>query len=106
MTLADLLQQPRPIDIDVARSLWLVFDAEYLAQLNAAQADQTVHRAVPLELTDGRFALCADLLTEIDAGGIFALQFSRLDAANFPEVDVLSTDAITQLMPAPAEILP
>jgi hypothetical protein len=101
MTLADLLQQPGPIDIDVARSLWLVFDSEYLAQLNAAQSDQTMHRAVPLELTDGRFALCADLLSEIGEGGIFALQFSRLDASKFADVAVLDDATFRSLLPEP-----
>jgi hypothetical protein len=101
MNLADLLQSlppETPIDIDVARGLWLVFDAEYLDELDAAQSDQTTHRAVPIELTDGRFALCADLLTEIN-GGIFALQFSRLNAANFANVQVIDTATIQPLIP-------
>jgi hypothetical protein len=101
MNLADLLQSlppNTPIDIATARGLWLVFDAEYLAELNNAQSDQKTHRAVPTELTDGRFALCADLLTEI-SGGIFALQFSRLNQSNFANVEVLDSATVQPLIP-------
>jgi len=100
MTLAQLLSQP-PADIATLRGLWLAFDAAFSADLDAAQADQAAHRAAPLTLTDGRLALCADLLSEIGEGGIFALQFSRLDASKFADVAVLDDATFRALLPEP-----
>lgn len=97
-TLADILAAP-PADIATLRGLWLAFPAELMPALADAQADQTTHRAEPLPLTDGRAALCADLLTEINTGGLFALQFSRLDAALFSSVEVLDSATFEQLRP-------
>ena len=92
MTLKQLLSAPLP-PLDDLRSLWLVFDATLTEHLDAAQADQHAHRAGPITLSDGRLALCADLLSEID-GGIFALPFSRLPNEFFTEVEVIDTTVI------------
>jgi hypothetical protein len=92
MNLAQLLSAPLP-PLDDLRLLWLVFDAALAEPLDAAQADQHAHRVGPITLSDGRLALCADLLSEIN-GGIFALPFSRLPTEFFSEVEVIDAAAI------------
>lgn len=98
ITLDQLLASSETPDINALRELWLAFPAELLPAITAAQEDQTMHRVEPLPLTDGRAALCADLLTEIGPGGLFALQFSRLDANLFNLVEVLDASAFQSLV--------
>ena len=88
-TLADILAIPLP-SIDALRQTWLAFPAMLAPLLKAAQSDQTLHRASPIVLSDGRLALCADMLTETSDGGLFFLAFSRLDSVHFPAVEVLN----------------
>ena len=78
--------------------LWLVFDASIAQRLNEAQPVYQ-HQAAPIILTDGRFALRADLLTEKD--GIYAPTFQALDQTAFPLVEVTTSDAIAEFLPAP-----
>ena len=80
--------------------LWLVFDASIAQRLNDAQPVYQ-HQAAPIILTDGRFALRADLLTEKD--GIYAPTFRALDQTAFPLVEVTTSDAIAELIPVPPE---
>ena len=78
--------------------LWLVFDSSIAQRLNDAQPVYQ-HQAAPILLTDGRFALCADLLTEKD--GIYAPTFQALDQTAFPLVEVIHQSAITELLSTP-----
>lgn len=96
MTLADLLSQPLP-DLATLRGHWLVFDADLLTDFNAAQEGATTFLARPIELTDGRYALCADLLTEVGEGGVYAESFARLPAEKFALVDVVSRAALNDV---------
>jgi hypothetical protein len=96
-TLADILATPLP-SIDALRQTWLAFPALLAPMLEAAQSDQTLHRASPIVLSDGRLALCADLLTETKAGGLFFPAFSRLNPANFPAVEVLNDASFRALL--------
>jgi hypothetical protein len=108
MTLLDLLQTlPQPYD--VLHEQALVFgDAPLQALADArAQRPNAQNQASPVALTDGRWMLCADLLTEIGPGGLFADGFQLLDPALFGEVDVIPmTDAVALLpVPDPLEFL-
>ena len=76
--------------------LWLVFDASIAQRLNDAQPVYQ-HQAAPIILTDGRFALCADLLTEKD--GIYAPTFQALDQTAFSQVNVITKDELLILLP-------
>ena len=100
-TLADILAIPLP-NIDTLRQTWLAFPAMLAPLLEAAQFDQTLHRASPIVLSDGRLALCADLLTETGEGGLFSLTFNRLDSAHFASVEIL--DGLNGLIVNPPEI--
>ena len=89
MTFADLIAAPLP-DLATLRVLWLVLPAEVNAALLAKQAahGSPVHRVAPIAGPDGRFALCADLTTEIRPGGIHHALFASFDAATFSAVAI------------------
>ena len=103
MTLADLITQP--VSYDTAKDLALVFSPELAAQLAAIQAKHgnPKHVASPVDLTDGRKMLCADLLTEIAPGGLYSGGFAHLPAELFPAVEVLPVDQVLPLLPQPEE---
>ena len=96
MTLDQLLQGDA--NADDLRTMWLVFEASIAQRLQDAQPAYQ-HQVAPITLTDGRFALCADLLTEKD--GIYAPTFQALDQTAFPQVEVVHQSAITELLPTP-----
>jgi hypothetical protein len=103
MTLADLITQP--VSYEGTKDLALVFSSELAAQLAAVQAEHgnPRHVAAPVDLVDGRKMLCADLLTEIGPGGLYAQGFAHLPAELFPSVEVLSMSAVLPLLPQPEE---
>jgi hypothetical protein len=92
MTFADLLTAPPPLA--ELRDLWLVLDAATAADLAAKQAayGSGVNRIEPVAgpANDPRFALCADLVTEIGPGGMHAALFAHLNAAVFSTVQILT----------------
>ena len=98
MTLATLLADIPPLA--TLRGLWLVFPASMGDALAAAQSDQTRHRAEPITLTDGRLALCADLLSEIHPGGLFHVAFGRLTPSAFSDVAVIDGTDFQLLIPS------
>jgi hypothetical protein len=79
--------------------LWLVFDASIAQRLNDAQPVYQ-HQAAPITLIDGRFAVGADLLTEVN--GLYAATFAALDQSAFPAVQVLAHEAVAPLIPTPS----
>ena len=107
MTLAELLPQlPSMTDADTKQYALVFGDAPYQA-LAAAQAarPESHHRAAPVQLTDGRWMLCADLLTEISPGGLYADGFALLPPEMFAEVDVIPwADAVALLPQAEPEV--
>lgn len=96
MTLDQLLQGDA--NAEDLRSMWLVFDAAIAQRLQDAQPAYQ-HQVAPITLTDGRFAVCADLLTEKD--GLYAPTFAALDQSAFPLVQVISQAVISELFPTP-----
>jgi len=96
MTLTQLLSSPLPPLVEL-RAMWLVFDAAFNAALIEAQDDDARIRLEPITLTDGRLALCADILTE--TAGVYAAPFSRLNPANFSLVEVIAAAAFQALRP-------
>jgi hypothetical protein len=103
MTLADLITQP--VTYSTAKDLALVFSPDLAAQLAAVQAEHgnPRHVAAPVDLVDGRKMLCADLLTEIGPGGLYAQGFAHLPAELFALVQVLQMSAVLPLLPQPEE---
>jgi hypothetical protein len=103
-TLDQLLTTDTPPTLEELRDLWLVFGAEYLPTLEAAQDPASPLKVAPVPLNDGRFFLSADLLSEI-SGGIFTSALSQLDPSNFPAVQILTTAELEPLriQPDPQE---
>lgn len=103
MTLADLITQP--VSYETAKDLALVFSPELAAQLAAVQSEHgnPRHVASPVDLTDGRKMLCADLLTEVGPGGLYSGGFAHLPAELFPAVEVLPMSEVLPLLPQPEE---
>ncbi len=90
MTFAQLISSPP--DLDTLRGLWLVLDAATATDLAAKQSahGSPVHRVAPVAgpASDPRFALCADLVSEIQPGGLYHPLFASLDPAKFAAVQV------------------
>jgi hypothetical protein len=103
MTLSDLITQP--VSYETTKDLALVFSPELAAQLAAVQSEHgnPRHVASPVDLTDGRKMLCADLLTEVGPGGLYSGGFAHLPAELFPSVEVLPMSQVLPLLPQPEE---
>jgi len=98
MNLAQLLSAPLP-PLDELRGMWLVFPVTLKDTLESAQDAGSNLFVIPLALTDGNYALCADLLTEIQ--GVYEQAFSNLDPNNFQYVKVVGD--ISALLPKSEE---
>ena len=99
MTLADI---ELPVTYEWGVSHALVFDAalaQRLAEVQAEYGDQR-HVPAPRSLTDGRFMLTADILTECLPGGLVYGGFSQLDAGRFDEIEVLPLADALALLPS------
>ena len=103
MTLADLISQP--VSYQTARNLAIVLTPDQAATLGAIQAQHgnPRHVAAPVPLVDGRLMLCADLLTEIGPGGLYAQGFAHLPAELFAQVQILPMADTIALLPQPEE---
>lgn len=99
MTLPELLAAG-PLSYETARQYALVFSGELAARLAEVQGDDVSSLAEPRQLVDGRWMLCADLLTEVSPGGLYAAGFARLNPARFGEIEVVPwADAVDMLPP-------
>lgn len=94
-----------PVDIAWARAHALVFSpqiAQRLAELHLQYGSANCV-PIPAALTDGRFVVCADLLTEVDEGGLLHAMWAAADKAILlPSVEVIPwSDAVALLPPDP-----
>jgi hypothetical protein len=79
----------------------LLFDvalAQRLAEVQGQHGDPR-HVPAPRTLTDGRFMLTADILTECVPGGLVYGGFSQLDAGRFDEIAVVPLADALALLP-------
>ena len=102
MTLSDLTL---PISDANAKGYALVFTpalAGRLAELHALHGSQNCV-PLPRALTDGRLMLCADILTEIEPGGLLHAMWAAADKAVLGHaVEVMPwADAVALLPPDP-----
>lgn len=112
MTLAELLSQPLP-DTEALRALAIVFDTPMAQKMINAHAWYGDPRCTvyPAALADGRWCHTADILPDcISPEGGYYAGFSRLDAANFVNVEVMpladlefASDGVPQLAPQPLQ---
>ena len=98
MTLADLTL---PLAYAESRTLAIVYPYEIAAALYQLQAEygdpRHVHQGV--QLTDGRYCLCGDILSEVGPGGLLEGLFSRITPEMMAAVDVISWHEAAALMP-------
>jgi hypothetical protein len=94
-----------PISLADSRQYALVFTPQLAARLAElhGQHGSTNCVPVPRTLTDGRLMLCADLLTEIEPGGLLHAMWAAADQAVLgASVEVLPwADAVALLPPDP-----
>jgi hypothetical protein len=102
MTLADLTL---PISYEAARQYALVFTAQLAGRLAQLHAEHGSPNCVPVPrvLTDGRLMLSADVLTEIEPGGLLHAMWAAADQAVLgASVEVMPwADAVALLPPDP-----
>jgi hypothetical protein len=104
MNLQELIIQNK--SYEELKDLALVFNDSLKNILEATQETfNSQHKASPVELTDGRFMLCADLLTEIQSGGLYSQGFGLLDTDLFSQVEVISMEEAKTLLPVSSEEL-
>jgi hypothetical protein len=100
MTLADLTL---PISCADARGLALVFTPQLAGRLAELHAEHGSPNCVPMPrvLTDGRLMLCADILTEIEPGGLLHAMWEAADKTVIEaSVEVIPwADAVAMLPP-------
>jgi hypothetical protein len=106
MNLSDLLTALPSLSLADLQAKALVFGDTTLTALQDAQALRpgAQHRAQPVQLTDGRWMLSADLLSEVGVGGLYHDGFELLPSALFPSVEVLPWDDAIALLPPPPEM--
>lgn len=102
MTLAELTL---PLNLGAARSLALVFTPQLAGRLAKLHAQYGSRNCVPVPimLADGRLLLGADLLTEIEPGGLLHAMWEHADKEVLGrEVEVLPwAEAVSLLPPQP-----
>lgn len=102
MTLNDLTL---PIDIEQARGLALVFTPQLAARLAELHAIYGSHNCVPVPrvMVDRRLMLSADLLTEIEPGGLLHDMWEHADKAILGDaVEIIPWEfAVASLPPDP-----
>jgi hypothetical protein len=98
MTLADVTL---PVSYDWGVAHALLFDVALAQRLAEVQSQHGDPRHVPAarSLTDGRYMLTADILTECLPGGLVYGGFSQLDAERFDEIAVLPIADALALLP-------
>jgi len=99
VTLADITL---PVTYEWGQAHALLFDAALAQRLGEVQAQHGDPRHVPNPqlLTDGRWMLRGDILTECLPGGLVYGGFSQLDAARFDEIEVVPLADALALLPS------
>jgi hypothetical protein len=92
---------PTPVDL---KQYGLVMPDHVRASLIAKQdaANITQHRIAPVALSDGRYAINADVLTEAHVTGLFN-GVNLFDSDAVDEIEILSWSAILDLLPKHSE---
>jgi hypothetical protein len=107
MTINDLLP---PVPYEVASQYAIVMTARAAEALLALQESHENNECVarPLPLDDGRFFLCADILTETAPGGLLHDAWTRIDLEKFSmDVEVMEWSALPKrLLPQAAGEMP
>jgi hypothetical protein len=89
-----------------AKTLAMVFgdDAKSALQAVQAQRPDAHNRVAPVQLSDGRWMLCADVLREALLGGLYSEGFALLPPELFSQVDVMPFAEAVALLPKQVEL--
>lgn len=98
MTLADLTL---PMEYDAAKQLALVYQYETALLLYGIQESYGDPRHVPAGrmLTDGRWMLCGDVLSEVGEGGLLVGAFAHITPEIMAAVDVVPIAEAVAMLP-------
>jgi hypothetical protein len=101
VTLADLTL---PLPYAECRDLALVYSYDIAVTLYGVQQEHGDPRHVPvgLPLTDGRWMMCGDVLSEVGEGGILAQAFSYMTPEIMAQVEVVPMSEVAGLVVTPA----
>ena len=102
----------KPIDyiasnpsIEDMQSKALLFSAALYHAMQAKQGNiDTNHLVTPVLLTDGRYGICCDILSETEEGHIFHELFSVLDMAILNTAELVDMTELVALLPVVEEI--
>lgn len=98
MTVADVLNR-LPLPCEECVQYGLVFAADLAQRLAEVQEQHpTQFVAIPRELTDGRYLLCGDLLSEVPFG-LYGEGFRHLDSGRFAEIEMIPWAEALALLP-------
>ena len=92
-----------PVSYEYGKQFALVFSqelADILAEKQAEAGSRFIAR--PVQLVDGRFMLCGDIMSECPSG-LYQAGFGTLDLARFNEIAVMSLADGLALIPQPEE---
>jgi hypothetical protein len=98
MLLSDLTL---PMTYEDAKQLALVYPYDVAVALYGVQEQHGDPRHVPAgrELTDGRWMLCGDVLSEVGPGGILARAFAYITPQMMAQVEVIPMSWAADLLP-------
>ena len=100
MNLSELLVNNRLPEGFNAKGYGLVFGESVKDAIDAAHPPDAKHRIAPVPTADGRYACCADVLTEA-IGGILDQVFKSIDWSLAIGVEVLDWSEVVELLPKP-----
>lgn len=107
MTFQELLNTITTLTDAESKNYWLTFSTEVYETLMSIQEQHpSQHRVGPIQLTNGDWALCADILREAALGGLYADGFALLPQEIFSQVSVIETEEFQSLLPVSEEPIP
>jgi hypothetical protein len=105
MTFTELLNTIASITDEQSKTYGLVFDeTTYQTVMSLQEQNPSQHQIAPVTLTDGRYALCADILREAVLGGIYASGFSLIPQELYENVGVMSWSDVVEMLPKSEEL--
>ncbi len=98
-----LSEMTLPVPFEGCRDLALVYPYEVAVALYGVQEEHGDPRHVPVgrQLTDGRWMMCGDVLSEVGQGGILAQAFSHITQEMMASVEVVPMSEVEGLLPPP-----
>jgi hypothetical protein len=100
MTFTELLNTIATMTDEESKTYGLVFDEiTYQTLMSLQEQNPSQHQIAPVQLSDGRYASCADILREAVLGGIYASGFSTIPQELYENVGVMSWSDVIELLP-------